>query len=200
MNESKLKKLKQVSIGIFTAISMSNNFKIFLLDDILALDNVLLCDNVRYFYLLYQHFFQNRKSGFCSVNNCEITFRKSERSKNDLFMNFEHQGKFSFVFFLNDELSKFNIHVYPILHDSRVLFNHFIKKTRNWSQPPLNSDVRKYSVQNSNVFVFLLKNIFIDPGNVKTQDSLSKKTLTLEGKNKLLGSNKERMQSCPQLE
>ena len=63
MNESKLKKLKQVSIGISTAASMSNKFKILLFDAILVLD-CRHCDNVFYFYLLHQHFFQNKKSGF----------------------------------------------------------------------------------------------------------------------------------------
>ena len=61
--------------------------------------------------------------------------------------------------------------------------------------------MRKYSRQNLNVFIFVLKNIFIDHGNVKTLARWfsESKALTLEGKIKLLDYNKERKQSCHQL-
>ena len=126
MTKSKLKKLKQVLIGISTATFMSNKFKILLLDIIFALD--CRCDNVCYFYLLHHHFKQNKKPGFCSINNCEIVFRMPDRSKNNLFMSFGHQGKLSFVFFHKDEFNSSDIHVFPILHDSRILSYHSIEK------------------------------------------------------------------------
>ena len=54
-------------------------------------------------------------------------------------------------------------------------------------------------MQNSNGFVFVLKNIFIYHGNVKTPAhwfSEQNKTLALEEKIKLLDYNKERKQNC----
>ena len=117
MKKLKLKKLKQVSMGIFTATSMSNKLKILLLDAILALD--CRCNNVCYFYLLHQLFFQNKETGLCSLSNFKKIFRMSDRSKNDLF---------SFIFSHTDEFNNSSIHSFPILYDSRVLSNLFIKK------------------------------------------------------------------------
>ena len=54
-------------------------------------------------------------------------------------------------------------------------------------------------MQNSNSFVFVLKNIFIYHGNVKTPArwfSEQKKALALEEKIKLLDYHKERKQNC----
>ena len=121
----KIEKTQTGLIGISTAIFMSNKFNI-LLDAILALD----ChrDNVCYFYLFHQHFFQNKKPNFCSVNSSVKVFRMSDGSKNDLFMSFKHQDKLSFVFLHKDELNNSDIHLFPILHESRVLSNYFIKK------------------------------------------------------------------------
>ena len=60
--------------------------------------------------------------------------------------------------------------------------------------------MRKYSLQNSNVFVFLLKNSLLVMAISKHQiaGSRSKKALMLEGRIKLHDSNKERKQSCRQ--
>ena len=100
MNERfKLGKLKHMLIGISTTTSISNKFKILLLNAILALD--CRSDNVCYFYLLHQHFFRNKKPGFFSVNNCEKVLRISDRSKGDLFMSSGHQGKRFHRFFQN---------------------------------------------------------------------------------------------------
>ena len=98
MNDSNWEN-KHVLIGISTATFISNKFKILLLNVILALD----CrgDNVCYFYLLHQHFFQNKNPGFFSVSNCEKVFRMSDLSKSDVFMSFGHQGKLFHRFFQN---------------------------------------------------------------------------------------------------
>ena len=110
MKESKLKQLEQVSIGTSTETSMSNKYKILLLDAILTLD--CRCDNVHYFYLLHQHFFQNKKLGFCLENNCEKVFRMSDRSKNDLFVSFGHENSL-LSFFINIILTILRFKYFP---------------------------------------------------------------------------------------
>ena len=50
-----------------------------MLDAILALN--FCCDNVWYFNLNRQHFFENKKPGFKQVNNCKKVFRMSDCSK-----------------------------------------------------------------------------------------------------------------------
>ena len=57
--------------------------------------------------------------------------------------------------------------------------------------------MRKYSIQNSHVSAFVLKNIFVDHGDVETPARWfsERKRLTFVGKIKLLDSNKERKQN-----
>ena len=81
MNESKLKKLKQVLIALSTATFMSNKFKNLLLDPILTLD--CCCDNMCYFYFLNKKFLENKKPSFCSVKNCEKDVRPFKKRSLD---------------------------------------------------------------------------------------------------------------------
>lgn len=160
MSEQKLKKFKQVSNGISTARSMSNIFKVLLLDAFVALE--CRYDNECYLYLLHKHFLQNKKPGLCSVSNCESVFRMSDRSKNNLFVSFGHQELLPFFFFHKDEFSNSNIQAFPIpLLDYRVLSSQSFYQKNSKYKPRLNLNVREYSIKNSNVFVFIFKNIIL---------------------------------------
>lgn len=55
----------------------------------------------------------------------------ADRSKNKFFMSLRYQGKLSFVFSHINEFKNSNIHVFPILHDSRYYLITLSKKIWN---------------------------------------------------------------------
>ena len=127
-----------------------------MLDAILALN--FCCDNVWCFNLNRQHFFENKKPGFKQVNNCKKVFRMSDCSKKIFSWNSDIKGN-SLLSFFTKRSSTIQTFMY---FSSSVVPGQQLE-----IETTFKFECEKMQYTKFEWFIFILKNIFIDHGDVK---------------------------------